>query len=161
MAIRAERSSALKDIGTMMRGHHLTMKHTVMGIEFTMHTLEPFEIMESDSLAAGETALQSARSHGRAQVAYAITHINGVPIEEHFKLPTQGDPDELAVLQDKEMQRRWRRMEVWDYLVHECQDEVLAELWEQYVKLLTRKREAMKAVPGESNGTPSTASSPT
>lgn len=159
--IKASRDKRVEDIKHSLRGFHITEDFDIGGAKWRLRTMTPAEIAESDAWVNDSTSMQAGRSLARAQVACALTHINGVPIEELFTVPKEGDPEELKRLEDPETLRLWRKQQVWDFLMHETQDEVLILLWESYVALLKRKRAAMEGLSGFSKGIPSTAPSPT
>lgn len=161
MAIKAVRSKKLNDISTMMRNFHLSEDIEAGNVTWRVRTLEPSEILESDAFVRDGTEMQQSRSIGRAQITFALTHIDGKPIEDEFAVPTTGDPEELKALENPDIRRLWRREQIWEYLIKEVQDEVLAKIWEGYVELLKRKRTAMDGLSGFKKGTPSTESSPT
>ena len=165
--IKAKRSTAAQDLSKLLRGMHLTRDFELAGHKWRIRTLEPAETIEADGLVSDISSMQAGRSYARATLAYAITHIDEEPIEKHFAWPdrpaTAGDEQAEwdAISSNPDALRKWYRLQVYDYIVHDMQDEVISEMFAQYAKLANDKRSAVESLPGFSKKTPTSTSSPT
>lgn len=165
--IRPKRSSVTQEIADLLKGMHLSSEVDLAGHTWRLGTLDPSESIEADGLVADFSSMQAGRSYARAVLAYALTHIDGKPIEEHFAWPerpaaaTEEQAEWDAIDGNADAKRRWYRAQVYDFVIHDLQDEVIAELFKAYAQLSNQKKNNIEALPGFLKRMPTTASSPT
>lgn len=163
---RAKRSRSINELTSMFKGHQLTDTFELFGVKYAIRTLEPHEETWVTNHISGNTPLQVGRNQMAPYAAACLTAIEGandnmVPIESHFQLPDDIDPEMKRLLENNpDMLNDWRRREVLAWLL-ETQQELIRPIWAKYAALTEKKAEVMEKTVPFSKRTPTGESSAT
>lgn len=158
----AKRGAKVSQVSAVLRGKHVQGPVEAFGTTYQIRTLEPWEETWADGLVPAGTAYQTGQAIPKAYLSVAIIAIDGSPIEAEFAVPDGLDPEMRKVLVDnKEILQDWRWRQVYQWVQHDLQPEVIEEIWKGYVALCMQRKSLMESLRPLSKGTPSGPSSDT
>lgn len=162
----AEEHPLLRDLETQMSGAQIRDVTVVCGRRYELETLWPWEESWADGYVTGINFYQTGRNRRLPYIAASLRSIDGVSVEELFKLPAS-TPAEMKeqYANNPELVVAWRREQVLARLSGPkplLQPEVVAELWLFYQELEQRRRGVLEKIgPLSTRATDDGASSPT
>lgn len=146
----AEEHPLVKDIETQMTGAQIRDVTTICGRKYELETLWSHEESWADAYVGGVNFYQTGRNRRLPYIAASLRSIDGVPVEQLFKLPTSMSADLKEQFDAKpELVVAWRREQILARLVGKkpwLQPPVLAELWEFYQELEQRRSVVLEKI---------------
>lgn len=158
----AKRGAKAMAVSTVLRGKHVQDDFEAFGVTYTLRTLEPWEETWADGLVPAGSGYQTGQAIPRAYLAAALVAIDGSPVEAEFQVPDELDPEMRKILVgDDVVLRDWRTRQVFAWVQHDLQPEVIETLWQGYVTLCMRRKSLLEGLVRLSTRTPSSGSSGT
>lgn len=162
---RAEEHPLVGDIERQMSGAQVRDATMVCGRRYELETLWPHEESWADGYVSGTNFYQTGRNRRIPYVAAALRSVDGVSVEELFKLPASA-PAEMKeeAAQNPALLTSWRREQIVLRLGGDkpwLQPSVVAELWLFYQELEQRRASVLEKIGPLSTRVSDGASSPT
>jgi len=146
----AEEHPLVKDLETQMSGAQIRDVTTICSRRYELETLWPYEEAWADGFVGGVNFYQTGRNRRLPYIAASLRAIDGVPVEELFKLPAS-TPAEMKeqFAKNPELVVAWRREQVLARMSGSkpwLAPEVVAELWLFYQELEQRRRGVLEKI---------------
>lgn len=147
---QAEEHPLLRDLEAQMSGAQIRDVTEVCGRKYELETLWPWEESWADGYVTGLNFYQTGRNRRLPYIAASLRSIDGVPVEELFKLPAS-TPAEMKeqYAKNPELLVAWRREQILARLSGDrplLQPPIVAELWLFYQELEQRRGAVLEKI---------------
>lgn len=144
----AKKHAVLEQLARELRGARTQETFEVYGRKYTLQCLDPGQESWADGFVTGQSLYQTGRNRRAPYVAAALLAVEGTPIKELFQLPPDTEQAMREMLQqaDGVLEGEWRRQQVLKWLVTDLSPPVLDALWDNYLTLVEKQKEALDAL---------------